>query len=281
MPNELAKSVCRGTKLDGESCTREVAAGEKYCWQHASGLNHKWRSLTRNQSVFLVLAIIGIVLALVFGIPEIYWHYHAQIGLAVKPLPPNPPGGLSAMTETRASFQDLERPVSISQMQSPCSPKSGKTYSFYNLDAMPSGAGLKRPMLLAKPNRFVIRNSSSSPEIYDLFLEVSVTNRGEPSVAKDWRVCLVDDGQPSKYMPEEITPSDVSSFQDKTLLEEATTKAPLKRGEAVVGWLRFRVPPSSVTKTFTGSIECRDYLEHKYFTGFGIIRESPRASSQP
>lgn len=142
---------------------------------------------------------------------------------------------------------------------------------------MPNGAGLKRPMLLAKPGRFVLRNSSSPPEIYDLFLEISVTNRGEPSVAKDWRLCLVEDGRPSRYMPEEITPSDVSSFQDKRLLEEATTEAPIKRGEAVVGWLRFRVPPSAVEKTFTGSIECRDYLEHKYFTDFGAVPESPSA----
>jgi hypothetical protein len=72
MSDALAKSVCRGSKRNGEPCTREVAAGEKYCWQHARGIGRKWKSLTRNQSVIFVLAIAGLLLTL----PGIYWHYY-------------------------------------------------------------------------------------------------------------------------------------------------------------------------------------------------------------
>lgn len=187
--------------------------------------------------------------------------------------------------ETRDHFKDFERQISISQAQSPCLMLRGrKAYFLNNLDSMPSGPSLKKPLLVAKPQRYVVRSISSSPETYDYYVEVSVTSRGEPSVAKDWTLCLVYEEQPFRYQPQEIAPSDIASFQDKTLLEESAVHAPIKRGEAVVGWLLFRVPQNRITdKPLVGSLEYRDYLEHPYSTGFGAPKssESPRKGQHP
>ncbi len=174
-------------------------------------------------------------------------------------------------------FRDLDRPISLSQMESPCTVLKGrKAYLFDKLDSMPGGPGLKRPSLVAKLSRSVTRVVSSSTEDYEYFIEVSVTSRGEPSVAKDWRLCLVYDGQPNRYYPAEIMSSDLSSFQNKTVLEESATSSPIKRGEAVVGWLLFQVPKKHLdAEPLVGSLEFRDYLEHSYLTAFGL---SPAAT---
>jgi hypothetical protein len=200
---------------------------------------------------------------------------------ARKILPPPAPTGVTVTTEVGNSFSDLERHISVSEARSPCTLEGGKRYFLDKPDSIPSGGGLKRPMLLAKPERYVLRNRSSSPETYDVLLEVSVTSRAEPSVAKDWRLCLVHEGKPFRYQPQEMMPSDVSTFQNKSMLEEAGIQAPIKRGEAVVGWLLFRVPPDVVDRgmTFVGSLECRDYLEHRYSTGFGLF-ERPATARQ-
>jgi hypothetical protein len=193
-------------------------------------------------------------------------------------LPPGAPTLLSVTSEIRGSFQDTETDLSNSPTTSPCTPKVDDLRSTLN------SANPKRPALFAKPERLVIRMKSSSPvppNTYDFLLEVGVTSRGEPSVAKDWSLCLVNQGQPIRYPPEEIMPADLSSFQNKTILEEASTNAPIKRGEAVVGWLLFRVPISVVNSyQLQGSIDCRDYLEHSYSMDFEIDSELPAEASK-
>ncbi len=63
--------TCQFKKGDGSFCKRSVGANEVFCWQHASDLRHKWRSLTRNQSIIFAVG----VLALVVGLPSAYWSY--------------------------------------------------------------------------------------------------------------------------------------------------------------------------------------------------------------
>lgn len=65
MPNN-----CQFRKSDGSLCKRGIAEHERFCWQHASGLMRKWRSLTRNQSIAFVLGILSLV-----GLPSAYWSY--------------------------------------------------------------------------------------------------------------------------------------------------------------------------------------------------------------
>jgi hypothetical protein len=67
--------TCQFKKADSSFCKRPVGgAKERFCWQHASGLIRKWRSLTRNQSTVFVVSI----LALVIGIPSAYWSYRGS-----------------------------------------------------------------------------------------------------------------------------------------------------------------------------------------------------------
>jgi len=148
------------------------------------------------------------------------------------------------------------------------------------LKILPEGVTSERPLLFIKPERYVVRTTSWDNLLY-VYLELSVTSRGEPSVAKDWRLCVATEGRPLRYSPEEIMPSDVSSFQNKTLLEDAATKAPIKRGEAVVGWLKFRLPPDVLTGSLEGGVECRDYLERVFSTVFGPAPESTADPAQP
>jgi hypothetical protein len=56
------RSTCRFKKSDGELCRRGVQSGEEMCWQHAKSWPHKWRSLTRNQSILFILAALGVFL---------------------------------------------------------------------------------------------------------------------------------------------------------------------------------------------------------------------------
>jgi hypothetical protein len=57
---ELDKPTCHFVKANGERCKRSTSAGESLCWQHARGLTHRWKSLTKNQTVLFLLALLGI-----------------------------------------------------------------------------------------------------------------------------------------------------------------------------------------------------------------------------
>ena len=57
---DLNKPTCRFVKANGELCKRPTAYGEITCWQHAHGLTRKWKSLTKNQTILFLLALLGI-----------------------------------------------------------------------------------------------------------------------------------------------------------------------------------------------------------------------------
>ena|ERR1039457_2540086 len=136
---------------------------------------------------------------------------------------------------------------------------------------MPGGPNLKRPQLVIRPKRWLPRPYGSI-QVYgafDFLIEASVTSRGEATVATTWRFCIVHGGKALFYMPQEIGPNDLSRFEDKASLEEAGIRAPLERGRAVVGWLRFRIPNEIIGDLWTGSLECQDYLGHRYALNFG------------
>jgi len=118
--------------------------------------------------------------------------------------PPLAPSGLTIVTfGTVLPFEVYEKPVPASRLRTPCTAtsKSGRVYSFAELSAMPQVPSLNRPWLLAKPLHLETQPSPASDQDYDLMLEVSVTNRGEPSVAKDWELCLDDGDFAFRYSP--------------------------------------------------------------------------------
>ena len=190
---------------------------------------------------------------------------------------PAPPIGVTATTsdEVPLNYNQQMKKLNVSRALTPCTLKHGKTYFFDSLGTMPGGPNLKRPWIVAKPLRVLFENRSiaddpqlSTPsDSYDLLFEISVTSRGEPTVAKDWSLCMVHEGKPFFYTSQKVLPSDVESYEDKVSLEQATAAAPIERGHLVAGWISFRVP-KDVIQEFVGSIEYRDYLEKRYFTGF-------------
>lgn len=57
------RATCQFRKADEELCRRSVSRGEDYCWQHANSLRHKWKSLTRNQTILFLIAVLGLPIA--------------------------------------------------------------------------------------------------------------------------------------------------------------------------------------------------------------------------
>jgi hypothetical protein len=117
----------------------------------------------------------------------------------------------------------------------------------------------KKPWLLAIPRRYIVRdwvNEDSS----DLLFEVEVTNRGEPTVAKGWTLCLVHEGQPFKYDAESISANELTDLGEHPLsLEESALRTPIAHGDAAAGWLLFHVPKKTLGDgTITGGLECRE-----------------------
>jgi hypothetical protein len=83
-PCSLNTSTCQFKKENGEFCKRSVTSGEGRCWQHARSWRHKWRSLTRNQTVVFSLTVLAIVL----GVPSLYYSYLGSRSATVRPLHP-------------------------------------------------------------------------------------------------------------------------------------------------------------------------------------------------
>jgi len=73
-----AAPKCQAAKADGASCSRTVAMGQKYCWQHAHGLGAKFRALTRSQTVVFVLAVLSILVSLLSWISPRLWELRSS-----------------------------------------------------------------------------------------------------------------------------------------------------------------------------------------------------------
>ena len=75
---------------------------ETMCWQHATTLRHKWKSLTENQTVIFIVG----VLALVLGVPGTYFSYRGWHDL------PKPKGDLEKPTANLTSIPPAAVPPS-------------------------------------------------------------------------------------------------------------------------------------------------------------------------
>src|SRR5579862_307894 len=147
-----SKSTCRFLKEDGKLCKRVVAPPETKCWQHASSLKHKWKSLTRNQSVAFVLVLLSLAAAVVLGVPSLYYSYRGSHNahdakpegvtspvVDAKPLFPEQ-GSKTQLQPARASKpKERQRPTDLG-VHSPnetvtIPPNSMATFAYGNLSA--------------------------------------------------------------------------------------------------------------------------------------------------
>jgi hypothetical protein len=92
----------------------------------------------------------------------------------------------------------------------PCSMTVGTYYP--NPLMLPGGLQLKRPVFYYEGNyetAFFWKNDS-----YLVLFELMLTNRGEESVVKNWKLCLLDDGKPVRF--------DLGEIPDEGILLQAT-----------------------------------------------------------
>jgi len=65
----MLSEQCQFVKQNTERCKRPIAVGQAFCWQHARGLQAKWRSLTRNQTLgFSIIGVLSLAATIIFGI---------------------------------------------------------------------------------------------------------------------------------------------------------------------------------------------------------------------
>jgi len=216
----------------------------------------------------IIVAIIGLASAIFSPVVQ-NW----ILGKKREPKQPPPPPGIHVVMSTGLPFEVYEKPVAASRLRTPCTAtsKGSTVYSFAEVSAMHQVPSSNQPWLLAKPQSLWVQPSALE-EQYDLLLEVSLTNRGEPSIAKDWKLCLVDGDKAFRYSAEDFTAGDTSALGGRTSLADVAFRIPVERGRAIGGWLLFRVPKLEIdtdTDAFDASLEFRDYSERQYSTNFG------------
>ena len=182
---------------------------------------------------------------------------------ASKPSAPAPVNNLTAQSYSEPELR--EGPVSALSQPTPCSTDHTVLQMTEPMDA----PNLKAPALVPEVKRVIFR-STRDPNRNEILLEVSVTNRGTPSIARGWRYCEIEGGKPIRYLPADFTPEDPVKWfsKDRVSLVEASINAPIETGHAVTGWLLFRTPTAGETDSFIGALEFRDYLGKDYQVAF-------------
>jgi hypothetical protein len=206
------------------------------------------------------------IIFIVVGCVTFFAIFYKTYSYYQKPKTPSPPAGLVVRST-------IDVPVVISsgrifRLTNPqmlCAGGERTAYGLEGLQSLPGGPDLKKPRLVIDGHGFRFQTTSTRPDHLELLVEVDVTNRGEASIAKDWRLCLLQDEKHAvHYDAQRLSiEGDV-----KTSLADATLESQIGHGRAVRGWLVFYLPIDSSFKTFTGSIECRDYLDRRSFLHF-------------
>jgi hypothetical protein len=78
MTDTQPEAICESLKANGQPCKKHVARGETRCHWHAHGVKARIRSLEHNHRLGFWMTVAGLALGLGFGLPGVYWHYHAN-----------------------------------------------------------------------------------------------------------------------------------------------------------------------------------------------------------
>jgi hypothetical protein len=131
-------------------CKRRVAEGETRCWQHASGLRWKIKSLARSHSVGFALAVLSIVLTVGFGLASLRPHQPilpSSNGSRPSPAPSTvtppskspagPPSKPTAPSEANGELHSRIRIVKMIPVDNPSMPYPGINILFDNAGPEP------------------------------------------------------------------------------------------------------------------------------------------------
>jgi hypothetical protein len=153
----------------------------------------------------------------------------------------------------------------------------GKAISPEDVSKLPGGPDLKRPMLVG---HFVqsrwLHQPHDKPSMF--FINISITNRGESSVAKDWRLFVEDNGKDvlllqfplDDTLNLEVKGKKVATFTPDMSMIEKCMRHKIEHGTLCEGWLIFMVPRVQVSAIRQGRklrLEYHDYLENNYILG--------------
>lgn len=164
---------------------------------------------------------------------------------------------------------------------SPCLEKGVKVYSLNDLTSYPGGSHARRPWLVLNANHYSFTKLVNHPELFVLMFDVSLVNRGEASIAKDWSLCVIYHGNARWFGAEDYSAETKRLFPDRPSIKDTTFSNPVEHGHGARGWLLFTVPSNSIREEelTIGSLQCKDYLDHKTSLIFGF--ETPSASNPP
>jgi hypothetical protein len=108
-------------------------------------------------------------------------------------------------------------------------------------------------------------------------IELALTNRGEDSIATNWKLCTDDNRTAVIMKPTPLPPlGTVIPNRSKEVVTNASTlierfaSTPIKHGQRVVGWVQFSVPTELAHRLkqtptlLNGTVTVRDYLSHQY-----------------
>lgn len=151
----------------------------------------------------------------------------------------------------------------------------GKHYSNYS--QLPGGPNEKRPWVVISTGDWNGGVGVLGNETFFLF-ELTLVDRGEASIVKDWRICLVQEGMPVMYRASEIPPAGfpvqigdaVKTIPVSDSLPEKTISTPVAYGNTAVGWILFKIPGTVIHDEFVQkhkrqfAIQFKDYLDHEY-----------------
>jgi hypothetical protein len=177
---------------------------------------------------------------------------------------PAAPVGLSAYSQAVVHFQG--ELVTLRQRRDhigPCETKGHRIYS--SIEALPGAPDYNRPYLVIEPKALVLRLLGG--DAAKVFVDTTVVNREEATVAIDWRLCMASEGKAYWYTASDIT-DDLTSLNERKSLPEFSSQT-IEHGDVRRGWLVFEVPFGLVSNwKYEGGIKCRDYLEHESETSF-------------
>jgi len=216
-------------------------------------------------AIVLVIGTVGVLVSTKFRRPSVH-------------LPPPPPSIISAtMIDTFRWDGEEIGTLSKVPLRSPCLDKQGRIFSLNDLSSFPGGSGAKRPWLVFTPKGVTVIGRSSEVNTYDLLFDVDLVNRGETSIAKDWKLCVLENGVPHRYPAKLYSDETEAVFGKQPSLANITFPKPVEHGSGARGWLLFSIPKMLLAKDWSaiGGLECRDYLDHKTSVAFGFSAPKP------
>jgi hypothetical protein len=171
-------------------------------------------------------------------------------------------------------------------------PFKGKLVSPEDYPKLPGGPDLKRPMLMGQllQSRWA-HQVDANPSM--LFLDISITNRGESSRLKDWRLFVEVGGKDVSCPLYPFPPQGLNLYEDGKQIARFTPDMsiaerglhdPVEHGAVREGWIIFLVQKGDLIEVLKGDskirLEYHDYLENNYTLNFKLTKPETPLSPQ-